>query len=39
MHQSLLVPWGWGGGGPVELGGYQSSLTQYKDFNLKTIEK
>ena len=30
-----------GGGGVVRwiLGGYQSSLTQYKDFNLKTIEK
>ena len=28
-----------GGGGRGILGGYQSSLTQYKYFNLKTIEK
>ena len=28
-----------GGGRRWILGGYQSSLTQYKDFNLKTIEK
>ena len=30
---------GGGGGGRGILGGYQSSLTQYKYFNLKTIEK
>ena len=34
-----LSPGGGGGGGRGILGGYKSSLTQYKYFNLKTIEK